>query len=123
MEPLTALLSADASPDVVSKLVFKHPWAARLFGLTLAIVEKGSFSIKEFQQAMFKSVGDYEKAGSITDDTTYYTCWINALLGLLGEKNLTSEAAITELEREIRLRLETLHDHDHDHVSKPIAVT
>jgi nitrile hydratase accessory protein len=115
MNPLAALTSAEAKPNVLTDLVFQLPWFARLFGLTLALAEKGCFTHSEFQAAMIKNVGEYERTASIEDDTVYYTRWMIALLELLKERRLASDDAIAGLERQIKERLATLHDHDHEH--------
>lgn len=79
-----------------SAAVFSEPWMARTFGLTMVLSEKSLFSLKDFQAALIDAVGSQEQKGCISDDVEYYTCWLEALLGLLRRRPLIPQAAISE---------------------------
>lgn len=106
--------------SVIKNLTFHTPWAARVFGLTLAVSERGIFSMKDFQGALIKHIEIYEQAnGCIDGEDAYYSAWVAALSDLLQEKTLISTDALAAGEEKVREALVKLqHEHDHDH-AKP----
>ena len=99
-------------------LVFKAPWMARAFGLTLALSEAGTFTMQDFQAALIQAVGDREKVSCIEDEETYYSCWIEALSGLLGERGLLGEERVVALEAVLLAEATARRDHQHHHVPR-----
>lgn len=101
----------------IENLAFHAPWAARVFGVTLAAAERGIFSMQDFQGALIKHIGNYEKAhGCIDGEEAYYSAWVAALSDLLQEKALLTPGALAEGENKVRDALARLqHDHEHDH--------
>ncbi|MEL6318356.1 MAG: hypothetical protein AAFR16_12050, partial [Pseudomonadota bacterium] len=47
---------------------FDSPWAARLFGVTIALSERGVFSLGDFQAALTAAIAAQEQAAPITDE-------------------------------------------------------
>lgn len=108
-----------AAPRDLSSLTFRWPWAARIFGITLALSERGLFTMREFQAALIESIGAHEKAACISDDETYYSRWIEALVSLLARRAMMSGEALEAAEARVRARLAALHEHDHHHDHGP----
>lgn len=104
---------------------FPTPWAARAFAIVSTIAETGWFDLKEFQQALTKSISAHELAGGcIGDEASYYDCWIEALTSVLRHKGVAANR-LEELESAIRDRLAALahtHDDEHedDHLPEPV---
>jgi nitrile hydratase accessory protein len=121
------LLSRASADRTVSpeELVFETPWSARLFGLTLALIRAGHFSVHEFQQSMITEIRAYEVMGCIDSNATYYERWIEALLALLRRKGTIADGALAAMEARVRAATPPrhTHDHDHHHAPQPIAVS
>lgn len=97
--PYNWLLAALEQPDGLGDATFTEPWMARAFGMTLGLAERGWFSFKEFQAALIEVIGRYERHGQIDDESTYFTCWIEALTGLLRRRGLVPEDRLAAVER------------------------
>jgi nitrile hydratase accessory protein len=82
-------------------LTFDTPWSARLFGMTLAASKKELFTLQQFQAALIERINEEEKAGCISTDEEYYTCWLGALQSLLEEKNLWQANQLAKRETEV----------------------
>ncbi|MEH6501188.1 MAG: nitrile hydratase accessory protein [Pseudoalteromonas distincta] len=110
----------------LESLSFSSPWAARLFGMTLAAAQKKLFSLQEFQQVLIESIQHHEQDACIASDEQYYTCWLEALQSLLERQNLLEperlgalEAQIMEVAQERHDHQRTGHGHGHHHHSEP----
>jgi nitrile hydratase accessory protein len=62
--------------------VFREPWEAQAFALTVALHERGAFSWPEWSAALAEEI---ERAG----DADYYHQWLSALERLVAERRLT----------------------------------
>lgn len=82
-------------------LSFNTPWSARLFGMTLAASNKQLFTLQQFQAALIDRIKEQEKGGCITTDEDYYSCWLEALQGLLEARNLWQPEQLREREAEV----------------------
>lgn len=76
---ITSLVARSLSNETV----FAAPWEARAFALTLALSERGLFTLSDFQKLLIARVENFEKQSCIVDDEAYYTCWIEALGDIL----------------------------------------
>lgn len=94
---------------------FEEPWAARLFGVTIALSEAGAFTLGDFQTAMIAAVAEYEKTAPIDCEETYYTCWLKALSAQLASTGLLEDDALSASERAVTRRLLDLQHHRHEH--------
>lgn len=92
---------------------FANPWSLRIFGVTLAAVEAGAFTLQEFQKALIENIGAFETEGqSIDSDEIYYTRWTEALTKLLTDRNLLEPARLINAEHAVRHALKALwHNH------------
>jgi hypothetical protein len=74
------------------------------------------FDRAEFQAGLIESIRRYEAAGQcIEAEQAYYGCWIEALVELLGRKEVVERHRVTAAEHRIGQRLEAAaRDHSHD---------
>ena len=106
----------------LANLSFASPWAARLFGMTLAAAQKNIFSLQAFQQALIASIQRHEQGGCIDSDEQYYTCWLEALQRLLEEHDLIEPERLGMREEQILTAAQERHDHQrsgHGHHHHP----
>ncbi len=99
-----------ALPRENGELLFESPWEARVFGLAIALHEKGAFPWKVFSQALAEEISTAEQSG---ETSTYYQHWLRALRQVATGEGLLLVEEI--LERAELVRAEADHDHDHDH--------
>ena len=65
--------------------VFRAPWEAQAFGMTLALYERGLFTWKEWADRLSVEIA---AARDHDDGTRYYELWLTALEKLVAEKNI-----------------------------------
>jgi len=77
--------------------VFREPWEARVFAMTVSAHDAGLFTWPEWAQALGAEI---RAAGSSPQDTgeDYYRHWLSAFERLLAEKGATSAEALAELQ-------------------------
>jgi nitrile hydratase accessory protein len=68
--------------------VFRAPWEAQVFALTLALHERGCFSWKEWTDRLAAEIAAAAEAGGPDDGADYYDRWLSALEGLASDKGL-----------------------------------
>lgn len=67
---LSLPIAGDAAPPRENgELVFDEPWQARLFGVTLDLVESGALSWSEFQQELIVAIRDRDEQ-AVTEPST-----------------------------------------------------
>jgi nitrile hydratase accessory protein len=76
--------------------VFRAPWEARAFALTLALYERGLFTWSEWTQVLSEEIRSAETQGDRGDGSTYYRHWLAAIERLVTAKGLTSQAALAQ---------------------------
>ena len=103
-----------AAPRSNGELVFDAPWEGRAFGLALALVENGLFTLDDFQAELIKAIAEWEALGKSNDDYRYYECWLVALERLVDRSTGVELNDIDERSEEFLAR-PVGHDHDHDH--------
>ncbi len=74
--------------------VFREPWQAEAFAMTLALHERGVFSWGEWAAALAVEIKRAQAAGDPDTGETYYSHWLNALEKLVAEKGVTTQAAL-----------------------------
>lgn len=106
----------DFSTNTLEGKSFEEPWAARLFGMTLALSETQAFTLQEFQAAMIETVADFESWNCIEDERVYYTRWLEALQSVLRTKGIIMPGRLSETEETVVKRLLDLqHERMHHH--------
>jgi len=81
---------ADGAP------VFREPWEAQAFAMTLALHERGLFTWSEWAETLAAEIRRAQANGDPDDGSTYYRHWLAAIERLLAEKGVTSGAALAE---------------------------
>jgi len=66
--------------------MFRAPWEAQAFAMTLALYERGVFTWKEWAHALSVAIRDAQAAGDPDHGDTYYTHWLSALERLTAQK-------------------------------------
>lgn len=76
--------------------VFREPWEAQAFALTLALHERGLFTWNEWAAALSGEIRQAQANGDPDDGSTYYSHWLAALERLAAANGITSKAALAE---------------------------
>jgi nitrile hydratase accessory protein len=101
---------AAAPPRQNGELVFEAPWERRVFGLTMALVERGAIEYARFREHLIAEIAAWEADHSPDESWSYYRCWARALEALLADQHAVRS-------HELETRVETLaqRPHGHDH--------
>ena len=70
--------------------VFREPWEAQAFAMTLALHERGLFTWSEWATALGAEIKRAQAAGDPDSGETYYLHWLSALEKLVAEKGVTT---------------------------------
>jgi nitrile hydratase accessory protein len=92
-------LDLHALPDIprgADGPVFREPWEAQAFAMTVALHERGCFTWGEWAEALAAEIKAAQGAGDPDTGETYYRHWLAALEKLVASKSLTDRR---ELER------------------------
>jgi len=68
--------------------VFKEPWEAEAFAMTLNLYAQGYFTWLEWAERLGAEISAAPDAGDADRGDTYYLHWLKALEGLVAEKGL-----------------------------------
>jgi nitrile hydratase accessory protein len=74
--------------------VFREPWEAQAFAMTLALHERGLFTWPEWAAALATEIKRAQGAGDPDTGETYYAHWLAALEKLVAEKGVTTSEAL-----------------------------
>jgi len=99
-----------APPRQNGELVFAAPWERRVFGLTMALVERGAFEYAAFQKHLIAEIGAWEASHPAEERWSYYRCWARALESLLADQRAVS---LDELRARVEVLEQRPHGHDH----------
>ena len=97
--------------------VFREPWEAQAFAMTLALHERGLFSWPEWAATLGEEIKRAQAAGDPDTGETYYRHWLNALERLVAEKGVTDKKTMA------RYRDAWDHAADRTPHGKPIELT
>ena len=70
--------------------VFKAPWEAHAFAMTLKLHERGVFTWAEWAAALSRAIAAAQAAGDADLGDTYYRHWLDALEALVSTKQVSS---------------------------------
>ena len=87
-----AALELPGLPKDAGGPVFRAPWEAQAFGLTLTLFERGCFSWKEWTEHLSAEIAAARERGEVDDGSRYYEYWLAALEKLAAEKDLITFA-------------------------------
>jgi nitrile hydratase accessory protein len=74
--------------------VFREPWEAQAFAMTLALHERGLFTWPEWAAALAVEIKRAQSAGDPDTGETYYSHWLAALEILVAEKGVTTQETL-----------------------------
>lgn len=89
IDPHAARRAAEAVPSIpfgAEGPVFREPWEAQAFAMTLALHERGVFSWGEWAQTLAEEIASAQRAGDPDTGDTYYRHWLAALERIVTEK-------------------------------------
>jgi nitrile hydratase accessory protein len=75
--------------------VFRAPWEAQAFAMTLALHERGVFTWREWAHALSEAIRKAQRAGDPDHGDTYYAHWLNALERLTTAKGCVDRETLT----------------------------
>ncbi|HUB97761.1 MAG TPA: nitrile hydratase accessory protein [Stellaceae bacterium] len=74
--------------------VFREPWEAQSFAMTLALYERGLFTWPEWAAILAEEIERAQQAGDPDTGETYYRHWLAALERIVAEKGVTDASAL-----------------------------
>ena len=128
MDADAAHLATQAIPSIPRDAdgpVFREPWEAQAFAMTLALYERKMFTWPEWAAALAAEIKRAQVAGDPDTGETYYRHWLNALERLVAEKGVTDAGTLSRYQhawdhaadrtphgQPIELRREDFHHND-----------
>ncbi|MDE1936398.1 nitrile hydratase accessory protein [Bradyrhizobium sp.] len=70
--------------------VFREPWEAQAFAMTLSLYDRGLFSWNEWAAALADEIKIAQAAGDPDTGTTYYRHWLNTLEKMIARKGVAT---------------------------------
>jgi nitrile hydratase accessory protein len=86
-------------PTAATGRVFREPWEAQAFAMTLALHQRGLFSWPEWAGALAAHIAAAQAAGDADLGDTYYRHWLAALERLVAEKGASSSQELSLYQR------------------------
>src|SRR6266550_8043394 len=93
IDPAAARRAADAVPSIPCDAegpVFREPWEAQAFALTLSLYDRGLFKWPEWATILGDEIKKAQAAGDPDTGETYYRHWLAALERIVAEKGVTT---------------------------------
>jgi len=93
IDPAAAQRALRAVPDIpvdADGPVFREPWEAQAFAMTLALHEKGLFAWSEWAAMLGSTIKAAQAAGDPDTGATYYRHWLATLERMVAEKSVTT---------------------------------
>jgi nitrile hydratase accessory protein len=82
--------------------VFAEPWQAQVFAIVVQLTERGELSWQDWAACLGAQFKQAEQHGDVRTGETYYHHWLNALEGLLIEREFTRPADLAAERETIR---------------------
>jgi nitrile hydratase accessory protein len=89
-----ALVAVPGTPRDDDGPVFREPWEAQAFAMTLALHERGLFTWNEWAAALAREIKHAQAAGDPDTGETYYRHWLATLERLVAEKGVTTSDSL-----------------------------
>ena len=99
IESEAARKAADAVPGIprdANGPVFRAPWEAHAFAMTLALYERGLFAWREWSAMLGEEIKKAQAAGDPDTGETYYHHWLATLERMVAEKAATSAQSLAQ---------------------------
>jgi nitrile hydratase accessory protein len=84
-----AAAAAAGLPADVGGPVFREPWEAQAFAMTLALHERGVFTWSEWTEVLAAEIRRAQASGDPDTGQTYYRHWLTALEHIVTAKGVT----------------------------------
>ena len=94
-----ALLALPGLPSDADGPVFREPWEAQAFAMTVALHQRGLFTWVEWANALSKEIAVAQSTGDPDIGDTYYSHWLCALEQLVAAKGASSMRELTSFQR------------------------
>jgi nitrile hydratase accessory protein len=97
LDPRSAMKAAISVPGVPRDgegPIFREPWEAQAFAMTLALYERGLFTWAEWAATLAQEIKKAQAAGDPDTGETYYQHWLNALERMVAHKGVTDDATL-----------------------------
>ena len=98
IDPRAARTAADAVAgiprDAEGGPVFREPWEAQAFAMTLALYDRGLFAWSEWAALLGAEIKRAQAAGDPDTGETYYRHWLAALERIVAAKGVTDAATL-----------------------------
>ena len=97
IDPVAARLALQANPGLPADPagpVFREPWEAQAFAMTLALHEQGLFAWGEWAAMLGESIKAAQAAGDPDTGETYYRHWLKTLERLVAEKGVADATTL-----------------------------
>ena len=75
--------------------VFREPWEAQAFAMTLALYKQGLFTWSEWAATLAEEIKRAQRAGDPDTGETYYRHWLAALERLVAEKGIADSVSLS----------------------------
>ncbi len=93
-QTLDAIAAAPGIPHDADGPVFREPWEAQAFAMTIALHQQSLFTWPEWAAALTAEIKRAQDAGDPDTGETYYRHWLAALESLVAEKRITDAASL-----------------------------
>jgi nitrile hydratase accessory protein len=93
IDPAVARHATRAIPSIPCDAegpVFREPWEAQAFAITLSLYDRGLFTWPEWAAILGEEIKRAQAAGDPDTGETYYLHWLAALERIVAEKGVTS---------------------------------
>ena len=93
MDPQAALQATSAVPSIPRDEdgpVFREPWEAQAFAMTLALHARGLFTWNEWAETLAGEIKRAQAAGDADSGETYYRHWLATLEKLVAAKGVAT---------------------------------
>lgn len=90
MDDLKNLDALSSLPRDEEGPVFREPWEAQAFSMTLMLHQQGHFTWKEWTEYLGAEITAAKKRGDPDLGDTYYLRWLSALEKIVAEKGLVA---------------------------------
>lgn len=94
MNAPTPLLPGMPTNDGVEP-VFREPWEAHAFAMTVSLHQQGLFTWPEWADALARQIAAAQAAGDADLGDTYYRHWLSALETLVARRGVSSAEELT----------------------------
>ncbi len=89
-----ALEAVPSIPRDAEGPVFREPWEAQSFAMTLRLYDQGLFTWKEWTATLVAEIKRAQEAGDPDTGETYYLHWLAALERIVAEKGVTDDPTL-----------------------------